>query len=89
MDINYDIITLFLRKSEVANFAYIIKTTWHVRTHSHYNNKIAKNELPSLAAFLKTLPQKCWPQYLGSYTDYTDVRYFAVPLYIYKFMYAT
>ena len=59
MDINHDIITLFLRKPDVADFAYIIKITWHVRTYSHYNNKIAKNELPSLAAFLKTLPQKC------------------------------
>ena len=51
MDINHDIITLFLRKPDVADFAYIIKITWHVRTYSHYNNKIAKNELPSLAAF--------------------------------------
>ena len=30
---------------------------------------------PAWQLFLKTLPQKCWPQYLGNYTDNTDGTY--------------
>ena len=57
-----------------------------------YNNYIAKDELPAQQLLLKTLLKRCWPKYLGNYTDYTDGRYFAVLLlslsiYIYMFIY--
>ena len=45
-----------------------------------YNNYIAKDELPAQQLLLKTLLKRCWPKYLGNYTDYTDGRYFAVLL---------
>ena len=45
--------------------------------------KLLKMSFPVQQLFLKTLPQRCWPQYLGNYTNYTDGGYFAVLLYIY------
>ena len=34
--------------------------------------RLLKVNFPSWRLFLKTLPQKCWLQYLGNYTDNTD-----------------
>ena len=34
--------------------------------------RLLKVNFPSWRLFLKTLPQKCWLQYLGDYTDNTD-----------------
>ena len=36
---------------------------------------LLKMNFPAWRLFLKTLLQKCCPQYLGNYTDYTDVKY--------------
>ena len=37
--------------------------------------RLVKMNFPAWQLFLKTQPQKCWPQYLGNYTDNTDVTY--------------
>ena len=47
----------------------------HARKPFRDYNQIAKYELPSLAVLFKNLPQKCWPRYLGNYTDYSDGTY--------------
>ena len=41
---------------------------------------LTKKQNPS---HLKMLPQRCWAQCLGNYTDYIDGRYFDVLLYFY------
>ena len=37
--------------------------------------KLLKGNFPAWQLFLKTLPQKYWPKYLGNYTDNTDGTY--------------
>ena len=37
--------------------------------------RLLKMNFPAWQLFLNTLPQKCWPQYLGNYTDNTDGTY--------------
>ena len=35
----------------------------------------------------EALSQRCWSQYLGNYTDFTDDRHFAILLHIYIYIY--
>ena len=37
--------------------------------------RLLKMNSPAWELFLKTQPQKCWPQYFGNYVDNTDVTY--------------
>ena len=37
--------------------------------------RLLKIKFTALQIFLKTLPQKCWPWYLGNYIDNTDGTY--------------
>ena len=35
--------------------------------------RLLKMNFPAWQLILTTLPQKCWPEYLGNYTDNADV----------------